>query len=82
MKAPQRTGAVPRANADITRRLSRVRALWLAVHNDPNITVKDTALEFYYAVGELLEGRTTEGLELRKIDPVRVAAHLQDYKET
>jgi hypothetical protein len=52
--------------------------VWCAVQNDPNKTVADVAAEFYYAVGEILEGRTLRSLSLRNIDRERVIAHAEE----
>lgn len=55
-----------------------VRALWLAVHNDPKRSVADLSSEFYFAVGEIMEGRSLHDLPLRNIDRARVVAHAED----
>jgi hypothetical protein len=73
-----RSGLSLKITGDIVRRLAGVRALWLAVHNDPDLSVQDVAVEFYYAVGQLLEGRVLEQIEFRKIDKSRVQAHAQE----
>lgn len=73
-----RGGASTRVVADVAGRMRDIRALWFAVHNDPKFSVTDLSPEFYYAVGELLEGRTLHALNLRKIDRVRVAQHAEE----
>lgn len=73
-----RSGATTRATADIATRLRDIRALWFAVHNDPNHSVGDLAAEYYYAVGEILEGRPVRALTLRQIDRDRVLQHVEE----
>ncbi len=78
MTGPRRTDLRLKITSDIVGRFSAVRAVWLAVQNDPDLTVQAAALEFYYAVGALLEGGTLEQIDFRKIDRRRV---LQHHKE-
>jgi hypothetical protein len=73
-----RSGLSLKVTGDIVHRLSNVRALWLAVQNDPDLSVQDAAVEFYYTIGQLLEGNTLEQIELRKINRARVLAHAQE----
>jgi hypothetical protein len=63
---------------DIVRRFANIRALWLAIQNDPDHTVQDVAVEFFYAIGDLLEGKGLEQLDFQVIDRKRV---LQHHKE-
>ncbi len=74
-----KTGLKDKVVGDVIRRHSSIRALWLAIQNDPELTVADAAVEFYYAVGELLEGKGLAQIEYRKIDRKRA---LQHHKET
>ena len=73
-----RSGISSRVASDVAGRIRDIRALWLAIQNDPKHSVADVAAEFYYAVGEVLEGRTIRSLNLRKIDRVRVAEHAEE----
>lgn len=73
-----RSGVSVRVANDVAGRLRDIRALWCAVQNDPSKSVTDVAAEFYYAVGEVLEGRTLRSLSLRKIDRERVIAHSEE----
>lgn len=73
-----RSGVSVRVANDVAGRLRDIRAVWFAVQNDPNKTVADVAAEFYYAVGEILEGRTLRSLSLRNIDRARVIAHAEE----
>jgi hypothetical protein len=73
-----RSGVSNRVVGDVAIRLRDIRALWCAVHNDPNHSVTDLSAEFYYAVGEVLEGRDVSSLSLRKIDRDRVAQHADE----
>jgi hypothetical protein len=50
----------------------------LGVINDPDRTVQDVSVEFFYAVGKALEGKSLSGIELREIDRRRVAQHIKD----
>lgn len=77
-KRGSRSGVSVRVANDVAGRLRDIRAVWFAVHNDPNKTVTDVAAEFYYAVGEILEGRTLRALSLRNIDRERVLAHVEE----
>lgn len=73
-----RSGVSVRVANDVAGRLRDIRALWCAVQTDPTKTVADVAAEFYYAVGEILEGRTLRSLTLRNIDRERVLAHVEE----
>jgi len=73
-----RSGVATRVASDVAIRLRDIRALWCAVHNDPNHSITDLSAEFYYAVGEILEGRSATALELRKIDRARVEQHAEE----
>lgn len=72
------SGIAQRVAGDLVRRYHAVRALWLAVQNDPELSVQDAAVEFYYAVGELLEGKSVEQIEFRKLDRARVLQHSKE----
>ena len=73
-----RSGVSVRVANDVAGRLRDVRAVWFAVHNDPNRTIAEVAPEFYYVVGEILEGRNLRSLSLRNIDRARVLAHAEE----
>lgn len=73
-----RNGVSSRVASDVAGRLRDIRALWFATHNDPKHSVTDLAPEFYYAVGEILDGRTLRSVNLRKIDRNRVAEHAEE----
>lgn len=73
-----RNGVSSRIVGDVTGRLRDIRALWFAVQNDPNRSVVDVAAEFYFAVGEILEGRSVTTLNLRRIDKERVKQHVEE----
>ena len=73
-----RNGVSVRVANDVAGRLHDIRALWLAIQNDPSRSVTDLAPEFYFIVGELLEGKTLPSVTLRHIDRVRVDAHAKD----
>lgn len=78
MARGNRNGLSTKVSGEVIRRLAYVRALWLTIHNTPNLTVEDVAMEFFYAVGELLEGKTLAQIEFRKIDRKRVLQHLKE----
>lgn len=65
-------------SSDVVRKLTCVRALWLAVHNDPDRSVQDLSVEFFFAVGRLLEGESLEKLELRLISLKRAYPYLKE----
>lgn len=77
-KRGSRSGISGRVVQDMAGRLARVRALWFAVQNDPRAAVEDVSTEFYFAVGELLEGKSIEAITLRTIDRARVRAHAEE----
>ncbi len=77
-KRGSRSGLSGRVAQDMAGRLARVRALWFAVQNDPKATVENVSTEFYFAVGELLEGKSIESITLRTIDRERVRAHAEE----
>lgn len=64
-----------RVTADVAGRLRDIRALWCTVNNDPAGTVADLAPEFFFAVGEILEGRDLKTVTLRKLDRARALRH-------
>lgn len=72
------SGVSQKVSGEITVRLKDVRALWFGVHNDPNHSVADLAAEFYYKVGELLEGKPLQLLTYHSIDKDRVLEHVED----
>ncbi len=67
-----------RTNDDVADRQHAVRSLWLAVQNDPYRPIHDVAVEFYFAVGRLLEGVDIEAIAFRRIDRQRVLAQHQE----
>ena len=73
-----RTHVATKVTADVIPRLANVRSLWLAVQNDPDLSVQDAAVEFFHQVGELLEGKRLEQLEYRRINKARVLAHARE----
>jgi hypothetical protein len=77
-KRGSRNGVSSRVAQDAAGRLARVRALWFAVQNDPKATVENVSAEFYFAVGELLEGKSIEAITLRMIDRERVRTHAEE----
>ena len=83
----KRTGVSDKVTGDVVRRLVEVRALWLAVHNDPNLLLENpppdrgprgVSGEFYFAIGELLEGKSIEQIQLNQIDRVRALRHVRE----
>jgi len=77
-RSKPRTGLATKITGDVIRRHGGVRALWLAIQNDPELSVQDVAVEFYFAIGELLEGKPLNEIELRKIDRRRVLQHIKE----
>lgn len=71
-------GASQKVASEITGRLRDIRALWFGVHNDPNHSVSQLAAEFYFKVGELLEGKSLTQLTYHGIDKERVLEHVED----
>lgn len=72
------SGASQKVTNDIVTRLKNIRALWFAVHNQPNATISELSSEFYHKVGELLEGKALEDLTYHVIDRNRVLQHVED----
>lgn len=69
---------VANVTGEVARRLVYVRALYLAVYNDPDVTLQEVAVEFYGAVGEVLEGKSLKQIEFNKIRRDKVLALLKD----
>jgi hypothetical protein len=67
---------VNKAQADVIKRLSLIRALTLAVNNDPDLSVLDTAEEYFAAMLDILEGKTLKQLDLNLIKKDRVERYL------
>lgn len=74
----KRSGVSSRAVGDVAGRMRLVRALWFAVHNDPSHTVAELSVEFYFAVGQVIEGRGIDALELHQINRERVVQHARE----
>jgi hypothetical protein len=70
-----RSGVSSRVANEMVARLAVIRALWFAVHNDPGKSIDDLAREFYFAVGEALEGRPLTAIALININRARANAH-------
>jgi len=73
-----RSGISDKVTGDVVRRFSNVRTLWLAIHNDPELTVAAVSVEFYYAIGELLEGKSLSQIEMHKINKTRVLRYARE----
>ncbi len=87
-----RSGVSVRVANDVASRLRDIRAVWNAVHNDPHKVIacpcnnkecvakhqQYLADEFYFIIGDLLEGRPLKSLEFHKIDRARVLAHAEE----
>ncbi len=76
-----RSGVAIRVQGDIVRRLNDIRAVWLAVYNDPAHTQKEIGADFVDIVGELLEGKTFDQIEWSKyhtISEERVRQHAKE----
>jgi hypothetical protein len=78
-RAPAAASATQKVTADIAGRLKNIRALWLAVYNDPDHTLAEVSVEFYDKVGELLEGKSLEQLTYYNINRERVLRHAEDF---
>ena len=78
MARQERGGLSANEIANRLFRLHNVKSLWFAVQNDPEVSVKDVAEEFFFAVGHVLEGKRLERLELRRIDKARVLRHAKE----
>lgn len=74
----KRSGVSSRAVSDVASRTRLIRSLWFAVHNDPDHTVAGLSAEFYFAVGQVLEGRGLDALELHQINRERVRQHAKE----
>jgi hypothetical protein len=87
-----RSGVSVRVANDVAARLRDIRAVWAAIQNDPHKVVacpcnnkecvakhqQYLADEFYFIIGDLLEGRPLKSLEFHKIDRARVLAHAEE----
>ena len=73
-----RSGLSLKVTGDVVHRLAGIRALWLAVYNDPDTSVHDVAVEFFSAVGQLLEGQSLEQMEFQHINKRRVLEHAKE----
>jgi hypothetical protein len=88
-KRGSRSGVSSRVANDVAGRLRDIRAIWNAVHNDPHkgiacpcnkpeCAVQYLADEFYFVIGDLLEGRSLKSIEFHKISRERVLAHAEE----
>lgn len=67
-----------KATTDVVRRLTQIRAITLAVNNDPDLTADECGAEFFYAILDSLEGKSVAQLNLRKINPDKVLLYIKD----
>jgi hypothetical protein len=72
-------GPAQKVTAEVAGRLKNIRALWLAVYNDPDHTLAEVSVEFYDKVGELLEGKSLDQLTYYNINKERVLQHAEDF---
>lgn len=61
----------------ITQRLKNIVALYVGAYNTPK-PVEQTAVEFMYAVGDLLEGTPLKDLALKHINMEEVLREAED----
>lgn len=73
-----RSGVSARITSDVALRLRDIRAVWYAVTNDPHNSVEALASEFYFIVGDLLEGKPLNTLPFLRISKERVLAYAED----
>lgn len=71
-------GASLRVTGEVVKRLKDVKALWLAVMNDPKHSVADLSAEFYNKVGDVLSGMSLTELTYYRISRDRVLKHADD----
>ena len=50
----------------LVEKLKAIRALWITAHNQTT-DLEPVATEFFFAIGDLLEGQHPDGLNLRHI---------------
>jgi hypothetical protein len=55
-----------RAQGQLLHKLRMIRALHITAYNTPN-PLEKTAIEFFYALGDILEGQPAEELKLNNI---------------
>lgn len=51
----------------LLEKLKAIRALWITAHNQTS-ELEPIATEFFFAIGDLLEGESPENVNLRLID--------------
>lgn len=76
-KGRNASGISQKVIAEVVRRNHDIRALWLAVLNDPR-PVADLSTEFYFKVGELMEGKPLASLTYSAISRDRVLKLAED----
>lgn len=80
MTQRRRAGVAQKVQGEVVDRLKNIRALWSAVYNTPGQEVDaGAAMEFYYKIGELLEGKPLDKLVFHHIDRNSVLAHEEDF---
>lgn len=65
------------ANQDLTTKLKRIRALHVTAYN-VSVAVEKTSVEFFYAVGDILEGQLPAQLNLQVISRTEFLKELED----
>ena len=80
MRRPRagRSGVALRVATDIVSRYQDIRAVWFAVHNDPNQMVGTLSAEFYFIVGQIMEGQPLHAIKFNRIDRARVLTHAEE----
>jgi hypothetical protein len=73
-----RSGVALRVATDIASRYRDIKAAWLAVHNDPTRSVDSLAAEFFFMVGDIMEGRPLRTLKFTNINRDRALAHAEE----
>jgi hypothetical protein len=79
VRTPTAASPTQKVTAEVIGQLKNIRALWLAVYNDPNHTLAELSVEFYEKVGELLEGKSLQQLTYYNINKERVLRHAEDF---
>jgi len=61
----------------LIEKLKDIRALHIGGYNSP-VAIEKVSTEFFYAVGDVLEGVALEALELKHIDKAEVLREKED----
>ena len=75
---PKPTSKVGKVTTDILQRYRLIRAVYRTYYTTLDVPVQALATEFFYVVGDILEGKTLDESRLRHLDLEQVQKVLKE----